>query len=373
MTLVVDVEKRLGDFALAARFESTGRVTALFGRSGAGKTTLVGLIAGLTRPDRGRILVDGETLVDTDRGIAVPAHHRRIGYVFQEGRLFPHMSVRSNLLYGRRLSPRAGRWGSLEATEDLLGIGHLMSRRPAGLSGGEKQRVALGRALLASPRLMLLDEPLAALDEARKADLLPYIERLRDEMQLPIVYVSHAIEEVARIADTMVVLADGKAVATGPVADILARADLRPHTGQAEASTVIVATVAADDPARGVTHLDHPAGRLSVPRLALAAGSAVRLRIRARDVALAVGEPGLLSIRNRLAATVTAIARERPPMVEVRLDAAGTPVIASITEEAALALGLRSGLTVTALIKSAAFDRMSYGPAEAPSARPMQD
>lgn len=367
MTILVEVEKRLGDFALDARFRSEGRVTALFGRSGAGKTTLVNLVAGLIRPDAGRIVVDGETLVDTARGIFVPAHRRRIGYVFQEGRLFPHLSVRSNLLYGRRLSPREGRWGSLEATVDLLGIGHLLARRPAALSGGEKQRVALGRALLASPRLLLLDEPLAALDEARKADLLPYIERLRDEMRLPIVYVSHAIDEVARIADTMVVLSGGKAVATGPVGDILASADLRAHTGQAEASAVITATVAGDDAGTGVTHLDHPAGRLSVPRLDLPPGTAVRLRIRARDVAIAVGEPGRLSIRNRLAATVVAITPEQPPMVEVRLDAGGDTVIASITGEAALSLGLSPGMAVVALIKSAAFDRMSLGPAEQPA------
>jgi molybdate transport system ATP-binding protein len=367
MTLEVDVARRNGSFTLAVRFASAGRVTALFGRSGAGKTTLVNLIAGLARPDAGRIVVDGETLVDTTRGIRVPAHRRRIGYVFQEGRLFPHMSVRSNLLYGRRLLTRGSRWGSLEATVELLGIGHLLSRRPSGLSGGEKQRVALGRALLASPRLLLLDEPLAALDEARKADLLPYIERLRDEMRLPIVYVSHAIEEVARIADTMVVLADGRAVAAGPVDDILARRDLRPYTGQAEASTVLTGIVVATD-AAAVTVLDHPAGRLSVPGHRFAPGRTVRLRIRARDVAIAVGEPGNLSIRNRLAATVVSISPAEEPMVEVRLDAAGTPLVASITRDAAEALGLVPGLAVTALVKTAAFDRLSLGPAEAPGA-----
>jgi len=366
MTIVVDVTRRAGDFALAVDFASEGRVTALFGRSGAGKTTLVNLIAGLARPDSGRIVVDGETLVDTARGIAIPAHRRRIGYVFQEGRLFPHMSVRANLLYGRRFTPRAGRWGSLEAIVDLLGVGHLLSRRPSALSGGEKQRVALGRALLASPRLLLLDEPLAALDEARKADLLPYIERLRDEMRLPIVYVSHAIEEVARIADTMVVLAHGRAVAAGPVDDILARSDLRPFTGQAEASTVLTAVVAASDNP-DVTVLDHPAGRLSIPGQRFAPGSTARLRIRARDVAIAVGDPGRLSIRNRLAAIVTAVTAVEAPMVEVSLDAAGTVLIASITEDAAAALGLVPGLAVTALVKTAAFDRMSLGPAENPA------
>ena len=363
MTITVDVTRQTGAFTLAAEFASEGRVTAFFGRSGAGKTTLVNLVAGLLHPDRGRITVDDETLVDTGRGIDLPAHRRRIGYVFQDSRLFPHLSVRSNLLYGRRMTPRVERWGSLEATADLLGIAHLLSRRPGALSGGERQRVALGRALLASPRLLLLDEPLAALDEARKADLLPYIERLRDEMRLPMVYVSHSIEEVARIADTMVVLADGRAVASGPVAEILARSDLRPFTGQAEASAVIVARiVAGGEP--GVALVDHPAGRLSVPGLDLPAGRAVRLRIRARDVALAVGEPGLISIRNRLAATVTGLAAADPPMVEVRLDAGGDVVMASVTEGAVQALGLRPGLPVTALIKSAAFDRMSLGPLE---------
>ena len=362
MTIAVDVTRRIGTFALSVRFESAGRVTALFGRSGAGKTTLVNLIAGLVRPDGGRIVVDGETLVDTARGIDVPAHRRRIGYVFQDSRLFPHMSVRSNLLYGRRMLARGKRWGSLDATVDLLGIGHLLGRRPSGLSGGERQRVALGRALLASPRLLLLDEPLAALDEARKADLLPYIERLRDEMQLPIVYVSHAIEEVARIADTIVVLGDGRAIASGPVGDILARSDLRSFTGQAEASSLIEAIVAhAED---GVTRLEHPAGQLSVPGHRFAAGRTVRLRIKARDVAIAVGEPGLLSIRNRLGATVTALHALEEPMVEVTLDAAGTVLVASITRDAAQALDLGPGLSVTALIKTASFDRMSLGAAE---------
>jgi molybdate transport system ATP-binding protein len=363
MTLAVDVEKHVGKFSLTARFASTGRVTALFGRSGAGKTTLVNLIAGLIRPDRGVIAADGDVLVDTDAGTWIPAHRRRVGYVFQEGRLFPHLSVKGNLLYGRRLTARTRRWGSVETIVDLLGIGHLLDRRPGGLSGGEKQRVAIGRALLASPRLLLMDEPLASLDEARKADLLPYIERLRDSMRLPIVYVSHAIDEVARIADTLVLVDAGTVVATGPVNDILARADLRPLTGQQEASVVLTLRVAGPGADPDITVLEHPAGRLSVPRLHQPAGTEVRLRVRARDVALAVGALGNLSIRNRLAATVTAIAGGAPPMVEVSLDAAGMPLIAEITRGAARSLDIRPGQAVTALIKSAAFDRMSFGPA----------
>jgi len=361
MTLIVSVVKSLAGFALQAGFTSAGRVTALFGPSGAGKTTLVNLVAGLHHPDGGRIAVDETVLFDSAARIDIPAHRRRIGYIFQEGRLFPHLSVRGNLLYGRRLTPRRQRWGSFDQVVDLLGIGGLLPRRPVSLSGGEKQRVAIGRALLASPRLLLMDEPLAALDQARKEEILPYIERLRDEMRLPIVYVSHAIEEVARLADTIVLLAGGRVLATGGVNEILARADLRIHTGQAEASVVIAARVVAHDVGAGVTTVEHPAGRLTLPLLADPVGAMVRLRLRARDIALAVGDPGRLSIRNLLAATVVEIVDAALPFVEVRLDIAGDPLIASITRDAARALDLRPGLRVTALIKSSALDRSSFG------------
>jgi molybdate transport system ATP-binding protein len=368
MTVAVDIEKTVGGFKLSAKFESAGRLTVLFGRSGAGKTTLVNLVAGLLRPDRGRIAVDGVALFDGAAGIDVPTHKRRIGYVFQEGRLFPHLSVRGNLLYGRFFADRRGLWGSLEHIVDLLGIAHLLDRRPASLSGGEKQRVAIGRALLASPRLLLMDEPLAGLDEARKAEILPYVERLRDEMRLPIVYVSHAIEEVARLADTLVLLADGRVVATGAVNEVLSRLELLPFTGRFEASVVLTARVIGHDRPSGMTILDHPAGRLSVPTLDEGPGALVRLRVRARDVTLAVGDPGRLSIRNRLAGTIAEIAEGAPPIVDVRLDIAGEPLIARITRDAARALELKVGQPVTALIKATAFDRLSFGTeAEEPS------
>ena len=230
MTLRVHVETRLGPegggFTLAADFVSEGRITALFGRSGAGKSTLVNLIAGLMRPDRGTISLDSTTLFDSRTGIDLPAHRRRIGYVFQEGRLFPHLSVRANLLYGRRFTPKRNRWGSLDEIVELLGIGALLDRRPAGLSGGEKQRAAIGRALLSSPELLLMDEPLASLDQERKGEILPYIERLRDRMRMPIVYVSHTVDEVSRLADTVVLLDHGKVVAVGSVNEVLgARAE----------------------------------------------------------------------------------------------------------------------------------------------------
>jgi molybdate transport system ATP-binding protein len=277
--------------------------------------------------------------------------------VFQEGRLFPHLSVRSNLLYGRWLTSKVRRWGSLDEVVELLGIGQLLERRPASLSGGEKQRVAIGRALLASPRLLLMDEPLASLDDERKADILPYVERLRDEMKLPIVYVSHSADEVARLADTVVLIAEGKVAASGPVSEIFARLDLETVLDRDNAGAVITARIVANDATAGITRLTHPSGELFVPLLSQPAGSTVRLRIRARDVALAVGEPGLLSIRNRLAGTVTDIAQGPPPGVDVRIAAGGEAIIARITGDAAEALSLKPGSKVIALVKSVAFDR----------------
>src|SRR6185295_18647990 len=216
MTVAVDIKHRLGDFTLDAQFETSVGLVALLGRSGSGKTSIINTIAGLINPDHGRVTIDDLVLIDTTRGIFIPPHRRRIGYVFQEGRLFPHLTVHQNLLYGRWFAPReAG--GDFDGVVELLGIGGLLDRRPGRLSGGEKQRVAIGRALLAKPRLLLMDEPLASLDDARKAEILPYIEKLRDESEIPIVYVSHAVAEVARLAATIVVLADGRVEATGLV------------------------------------------------------------------------------------------------------------------------------------------------------------
>ena len=361
MTLVVDVGKNLGDFHLAARFESTGGVTALFGRSGSGKTTLVNLIAGLLRPDRGTIRLGDTVLFDSARGIDVPVHRRAIGYVFQEGRLFPHLSVRANLLYGRRFGGRQTPDGKLAEIAALLGIAPLLDRRPADLSGGEKQRVAIGRALLSEPRMLLMDEPLASLDGRRKAEIMPTLERLRDELRLPIVYVSHAEDEVAQLADTLVLLAEGKVVAAGAVNDVFGRLDLGAYSGRFEAGTVLNARIVSHDAAAGLTALDHPAGRLSVPLLAGAPGTAVRLRVRARDVTLAVGEPGQISIRNRLAATIAEIGGANGPALDVRLDVGGEALVARITRGALVDLRLEVGRPVVALIKATAFDRLPEG------------
>ena len=230
MSLEVDIEHNQGVFRLEASFSSSGRLTALFGRSGSGKTTLVNTIAGLVRPTRGRITVQGTVLVDTAAGVFLPKHRRRIGYVFQEGRLFPHLTVRQNLLFGRWLArsqetdKRDGA-ADLDGLVDLLGMGALLARRPGGLSGGEKQRVAIGRALLSRPRLLLMDEPLASLDEARKGEIPPYIERLRDEVGVPIIYVSHNVAEVARLATMVVVLDEGRVVAAGSATEVLVGSD----------------------------------------------------------------------------------------------------------------------------------------------------
>jgi molybdate transport system ATP-binding protein len=215
--LRVDIQKQLGGFSLEASFESQGRVTGLFGASGAGKTSLVNMIAGLTRPDRGVIAIDGETLDDTAKRVHVPAWRRRIGYVFQDARLFPHLSVRTNLDYGRRMNRLPDDPAQTTRITELLDIGHLLDRRPGKLSGGERQRVALGRALLSKPRLLLLDEPLGALDERRRAEILPYLVRLRDEARIPMVYVSHDAAEMRQLATQIVVLRDGRVRSFGGV------------------------------------------------------------------------------------------------------------------------------------------------------------
>jgi molybdate transport system ATP-binding protein len=213
VSISISVRRTLGEFTLDVDFETTERVVALFGPSGSGKSTLLNIIAGLTRPDSARIAVDGRVLADTTAALTIPVHRRRVGYVFQDARLFPHLSVAHNLRYGRWFTPEAGRYGGFEEIIELLGIRHLLGRRPGTLSGGEKQRVAIGRAILASPRVLLMDEPLASLDEARKAETLPYIERLRDELAIPILYVSHSREEVERLARKIVHLDHGRVVA----------------------------------------------------------------------------------------------------------------------------------------------------------------
>jgi molybdate transport system ATP-binding protein len=365
--LSVSVTHRLGGFTLDAAFESDGGLTALFGRSGAGKTSLINAIAGLYRPDKGRIAVDGVVLTDTATGVFVPAHSRRVGYVFQEGRLFPHLNVRQNLVYGRWFAPKTMGAGEFDQVVELLGLGQLLARRPVNLSGGEKQRVAIGRALLARPRLLVMDEPLASLDEGRKGEILPYIERLRDQAGVPIVYVSHQVAEVARLATTMVLLNEGRVAAVGPTAAIMGRIDLFPLTGRAEAGAILATRVAGHDRAFGLTTLQAAAGELRVPHLDLPVGAALRIRIRARDVMIALQPPQGLSALNVLPGTVAEIGRADGPIVEMRLDCAGEALIARLTRRSVETLGLSPGCPVYAVIKSIAFDHHAFAGAAPPS------
>jgi molybdate transport system ATP-binding protein len=360
MSLDVEIDHRLGAFRLQSSFRSEGPLTALFGRSGSGKTTLVNAVAGLIRPQRGRIVVEGTTLLDTAAGVFVPKHRRRIGYVFQEGRLFPHLSVRRNLLFGRWFSPRRERKASFDGMVELLGLGSLLDRWPSTLSGGEKQRVAIGRALLADPHLLLMDEPLASLDEARKAEIYPYIERLRDEGDVPMVLVSHSVAEIARLATSIVVLSNGRVTASGAASAILRDTGLFLQPGASEAGALIEARVLRHEDAFSLTILETRAGTLTVPGLDEAPGTGLRVRLRARDIILSLTRPEGLSALNVLPGTIMSIGEGQGASLDVALDC-GDGLVASVTRKSAQELGLRPGLQVHAIIKSIAFDREALG------------
>jgi molybdate transport system ATP-binding protein len=355
MSVAVEVRHRLGAFALEAAFENAGQLIALFGPSGSGKSSLINVIGGLIRPQSGRVVVNGRVLVDTERGIFVPKHRRRIGYVFQDARLFPHLTVSQNLRYGRFFTPTADRYADFAGVVDLLGIGGLLDRRPNLLSGGEKQRVAIGRALIASPKLLLMDEPLASLDDARKAEILPYLERLRDDARVPIVYVSHSVAEVARLATD------------GSVRDILGRLDLLPDEERAEGGAVIDAAVAGHDGESGLTTLASPAGDWRVPRIDAAPGSRLRLRIRARDVMIATERPNGVSALNVMPGVIHAIGAGGQDAL-VSVDCNGDRIIARVTPYSARALGLAPGLGVFVIVKAVTFDRGNVAlPASGPA------
>lgn len=347
MTLSVALQHRFPGFALDLAFEAPAGITALFGRSGSGKTTVVNAVAGLLRPDAGRIVADGVTLFDSKTNL--PPHRRRLGYVFQEARLFPHLTVQANLNYGAYFAARSG---SFDEIVGLLGLAPLLTRRPGTLSGGEKQRVAIGRALLSNPRLLLMDEPLAALDEPRKAEILPYIERLRDRA-IPVLYVSHSVSEISRIADTVVVLDQGRILQQGPVAQVFSDPALAPHLGLREAGSVINARVTAQDP-DGLTRLETEAGPIWLPRIDAALGTRVRVRIAAQDVILSRDRPQGLSALNILPATVATIRLGDGPGALVQLTLGQDLLLARITRRSALALDLQPGTPVHAVLKSVA-------------------
>lgn len=343
-----------GGFVLDVDLALPGRgVSALFGPSGSGKTTCLRAIAGLERARGGYVALGDEVWQDEARGQFVPTHRRALGYVFQEASLFPHLSVRGNLEFGLKRVAGADRRFELGPVAAMLGIEALLERKPASLSGGERQRVAIARALLSSPRLLLMDEPLAALDLKRKQEILPYLERMHDELSIPIIYVSHAPDEVARLADHLVLLDAGRVVASGALTETLARADLPPAF--ADDTGVVLETVLAGHEADELSRLAFDGGSLFVGRRGEPLGSRLRCRIHARDVSIALERPRRSSIVNLLPAVVTATAgTDTPGHVLVQMRMGATPLLARISERSRRELDIRPGVQVWAQVKAVA-------------------
>lgn len=352
----VDVGLKVGVFDLEVAFKNGGGLIALFGQSGSGKSLTLSLIAGLMRPDRGRIVLDNNTLVDVERGIFVPMHKRRIGLVFQDSNLFPHLSVKQNLLLGRWFAPRRDREIDFDAVIKTLGIENLLARRPARLSGGERQRVAIGRALLSCPKLLLFDEPLAALDMRRKLEIMPLIEKIRDEFKVPIVYISHAIEEVVRLATTIVVIEAGTVKAVGRPDEVFGQATAPAGEERFDRSSVLKMEVCATNAPYGLTELKHPSGTVWLAGSAGPIGSVARIIVKATDVTLSLGPPHDLSTRSVLSGMIEGIEKDGPlAMVAIALNGEGH-LFATVTRHAIDELGFKSGVRVFALLKTSALD-----------------
>jgi molybdate transport system ATP-binding protein len=371
MLRVAALKKRDG-FTLQAEFEApTPGIVALFGRSGCGKTTLVNIISGLLAADEARIELDDVVLADTRAGISVPVERRRIGYVFQDARLFPHFSVLGNLRYGLKRSRPGGpgpdrqargppeRAGQAPAgligfdeIVSLLGLSRLLDRRPHQLSGGERQRVSLGRALLSQPQLLLLDEPLASLDIARREEVLPYLQALRDRLSIPMVYVSHQFEEVLQLATHVVLMETGRVVAQGTLSEISLCPELRAIVGSDSVGSVLEGVVARSDPARAMADLQLGSSVLQVSLRDATVGSRLRVQLLARDIILATEKPQGLSVRNMLQGVVSEMSPDEDDAVLVKVDIGGATVLARITAEATTALSLRPGSPVWVLVKA---------------------
>jgi molybdate transport system ATP-binding protein len=360
---------QLDDFSLDVSLDVPGRgVTAIFGSSGSGKTSLLRCVAGLERARRGYLKVNAQVWQDSELGLFVPVHQRALGYVFQDASLFVHLNVQRNLDYGLRRVPQAERRVSLGQAIELLGISHLLQRQPGTLSGGERQRVAIARALATSPRVLLMDEPLAALDVQRKAEVLPYLERLHEELDIAVLYVSHSADEVARLADHLVLLESGRVLASGPTRELLTRLDLPLAHGDA-AAAIIEAVVTRTEPAYHLSHAAFAGGEISLLNARLRVGQRARVRIQARDVSLTLHRQENTSVLNIFAATVTAVASDGPGQVMVCLHIGGTQanhetsqetnrppsqLLARITRKSADALGLQPGSRVYAQVKGVA-------------------
>ncbi|MGM9428136.1 molybdenum ABC transporter ATP-binding protein [Hydrogenophaga sp. MI9] len=359
--LILKAQLARQDFALDVALELPAHgITALFGPSGSGKTTCLRVLAGLERQARGAVVVDGQTWQDSARGVFLPTHRRAVGYVFQEASLFDHLTVEGNLRFGFDRTPAAERRHGWDHGLDLLGIRPLLPRRPRELSGGERQRVAIARALATSPRLLLMDEPLAALDAARKAEILPWLEQLHEALDLPVVYVTHATDEVARLADHVVLLDQGRVQAQGALTEVLTRTDLPLSRGDAAVS-VIVAKASGYSPEDQLQVLDFDGGQLMLPRARqqrLATGTRVRLHIQARDVSLSLLKPEQTSVLNVLPCTVVQVVDDAPGQVLVSLRPGDdTQLLSRISHLSARRLGIAPGLRVYAQIKGVAMVR----------------
>jgi molybdate transport system ATP-binding protein len=342
------------DFSLDIEFHTPGRgVTAIFGPSGSGKTTLLRCVAGLERAPQGFLEINGNCWQDESRGFFRPTHQRPLGYVFQEASLFAHLSVRKNLEYGQRRTPPERHKVVFDEAVELLGVAPLLARNPKYLSGGERQRVAIARALLTSPKLLLMDEPLAALDANSKAEILPYLEKLHEELSIPVLYVTHAIAEVMRLADNLLVIEKGKLIGSGALLEVLTRLDL-PLSHAYEAGVVIEAKVVEHDEEFHLTYLDFSGGRLSLRREDLPLGHTVRVVLNARDVSLALDNEVHSSILNIFQATLLEIAEESPGQLMVKLDVGGALLLARITKKSGVLLNLQVGMKVYARVKSVA-------------------
>jgi molybdate transport system ATP-binding protein len=361
--LRVSASKKRDGFTLQAEFEApTPGIVALFGRSGCGKTTLINIIAGLLDADEARIQLDDLVLCDTRAGTSVPVELRRIGYVFQDGRLFPHLNVLANLRYGLKRNLRRARqpvaWGrqaqpiAFDEVIALLGLATLLGRRPHQLSGGERQRVGLGRALLSQPQLLLLDEPLASLDVARREEVLPYLEALRDRLSMPMVYVSHQFDEVLQLATHMVLMEAGRVVAQGSLSEVSLRPELRAIIGPDSVGSVLDGVVTRTDPARAMADLKLGNGNLQVSLRDVTVGSHARVHLLARDIILAIEKPSGLSVRNILEGVVAEVSPDDDDAVLVKVDIGGATVLARITRDAAAALSLHKGTPVWVLVKA---------------------
>lgn len=350
--LSVRAQKSRGSFALDAQFElPTPGIVTLFGRSGCGKSTLVDIIAGLLQADAGRLILDDEVLLDTSRRIDVRPEERRIGYVFQDARLFPHLSVAANLRYAAKRA-RSRSYVSFEAAVTLLELDSLMDRRIHQLSGGEKQRVAIGRALLSQPRLLLMDEPLASLDTARREEVLPYLEILRDQFAIPMVYVSHNFDEVLRLATHIVLMEAGRTIAQGGVGEMSLNPKLRAIIGEDAVGAILDGTVLGSDPSSGLTRIQVGHGELKVHAVRAAPGAKLRVQLLARDLIVATHSPQYLSVRNSLAGVVTTVTNDDAGSDLICIDIGGAEILARITKAATRELSIRAGLPVWALVKA---------------------